>query len=156
MLTVTIALLLPTLFLKFANYSILSVSCYSKEMGAAYRVELRERALAAIDKGMSKWEVHKTFKISRSTIDDWLNLREEKGTIVAQTDYKRGPKPAIADTAETESFFEEHKHKTLAQLCALWFQKTGKRVSDVTMSKTLRRLGYSRKKRATVIKNEMN
>ena len=69
--------------------------------------------------------------------------------------YRRGPKPAIADTAEHQAFFEEHAHKTLAQLCKLWFAKTGQRVSDVTMSKTLKRLGYTRKKRAPFTKNEM-
>lgn len=120
----------------------------------AYSVDLRERALAAIDRGMSKWEVHKTFKVSRTTLDDWLKLREETGSL-ADRKYRHGPKPAIADTAENQAFFDEHEHKTLAQLCDLWFKKTGQRVSDVTMSKTLKRLGYTRKKRATVTKNEM-
>ena len=124
-------------------------------MGAAYPIELRERALAAIDGGMTKWEAHKTFKVSRTTLDDWLQLREERGSLKAIS-YRRGPEPAIADNEENRSFFEKHQHKTLAQLCDLWFKKTGQRVSDVTISKTLKRFAYTRKKRRTVIKNEMS
>ena len=120
----------------------------------AYSVDLRERALAAIDSGMSKWEAHKTFKVSRTTLDDWLQLREESGSLEPIA-YRRGPKPTIADTAEHQAFFDKHEHKTLAQLCDIWFKKTGHRVSDVSMSKTLKRLGYTRKKRAIVTKNEM-
>ncbi len=121
----------------------------------SYGIDLRERALGAIDRGMSKWEVHKTFQISRTSLDDWLKLRETTGKL-NDASYCHGPKPTIAQTVENQAFFEEHEHKTLAQLCDLWFNKTGERVSDVTMSKTLKRLGYTRKKSPTVIKSEMN
>lgn len=124
-------------------------------MGSAYPIELRERALAAIDAGMSKWEAHQTFKVSRSTLDDWLKLRKRNGSL-EPVKYRRGPKPVIINSKENDLFFEEHQHKTLAQLCELWFKKTGQRVSDVTMSKTLKRFGYTRKKRAIDIKSEMS
>jgi len=124
-------------------------------MGAAYPIELRERALSAIDSGMRKWKVHKTFKVSRTTLDDWLKLREEKASL-EPVSYRRGPKPVIADTQENQAFFEKHAHKTLAQLCDLWLKERGTRVSDVTMSKALKRFGYTRKKRATFIKKEMS
>ena len=114
----------------------------------AYPVELRERAVAAIDSGMSKWQVHKTFKVSRSTLDDWLRLREETGSLEA-VPYQHGPAPAIAEGERARAFFDMHRYKTLAQLCELWLARTGQQVSDVTMSKTLKRLGYTRKKRAT-------
>ena len=119
----------------------------------AYPVELRERAVAAIDSGMSKWAVHKLFKVSRSTLDDWLRLRDETGSLEA-VPYQHGPEPAIADDEQTRDFFDEHRYKTLAQLCKLWLEQTGQSVSDVTMSKTLKRLGYTRKKRATSTENE--
>jgi transposase len=121
----------------------------------SYGIELRERALAAIDNGMSKWEVHKSFQISRTTLDDWINLKEKTGSL-KDSEYRHGPKPAIDDSDQTDKFFEAHSHKTLAQLCDLWFEETGQHVSDVSMSKTLNRLGYTRKKRVIVIKNEMN
>lgn len=119
-----------------------------------YSVDLREAALAALDNGMTKWEVHKTFKVSRTSLDDWLRLREKTGKL-EDIKYRHGPKAAIANTSENHAFFEKHKHKTLAQLCDLWFEKSGKRLSDVTLSRTLKRFGYTRKKRVTSIKNEM-
>jgi len=113
----------------------------------SYPIELRERVLEAIENGMSKWEAHQIFKVSRSTIDDWLKLREETGSLAANTDYKRGPKRAIEDTEENRKFFEKHRHKTLEEMRKAWFEATGEWLSDVTMSKTLKRFGYTRKKR---------
>jgi transposase len=84
-----------------------------------------------------------------------LQLRETTGQ-VKDLDYRHGPKPMIADTLKNHKFFEEHKDKTLMQLCDLWFEKTGQRMTTVSMSRSLKRLGYTRKKRAIVIKNEMN
>lgn len=125
-------------------------------MGSPYPIELRERAIAALDSGMSKWQVHKTFNISRSTLDHWLKRREATGSLAASTAYRRGPEPAIDDREATREFIEAHKEQTLAQMCEAWQAQTGQRVSDVTMSHTLKRLGYSRKKRVTVTTNEIS
>jgi len=54
---------------------------YTKGMGKAYSVDLRLRVLAAIDSGVSKMQVHQSFQISRSTIDDWLRRSEEQGDL---------------------------------------------------------------------------
>lgn len=119
-------------------------------MGAPYPTELRERALAALDEGMSKWQVHKVFKISRPALDAWLKRRQETGSFQAITSYRRGPAPAIEDNEASRRFLEAHQHQTLAQMCQAWQAQTGQQLSDVTMSKTLRRLGYNcrRKQRA--------
>lgn len=125
-------------------------------MGAPYGIELRERVLEAIDEGMSKWQAHKTFKISRSTIDDWLKLREETSSLVAKTNYRRGPKPAIEDTEKSRVFFEKHQFKTLSELSDAWFEETGQRLCIDTMSVTLKRFGYTRKKRAIFTQKVMS
>jgi len=97
-------------------------------MGAPYTIELRKRVVEAIDEGMSKWQAHQTFKVSRSTIDDWLKLREETSSLAANKSYRRGPKPAIEDSKASRAFFEKHKFKTLAELSDAWFEETGKRL----------------------------
>ncbi len=122
-------------------------------MGAPYSQDLRLRVLAALDEGLSKWQVHQRFKVSRSTIDDWLKLRAETGEVAAKTNYHRGPLAAIEDCLEVRAFIEAHKNSTLAQLAKVWFNERGQRLSTVTFSNTLKRLGYSRKKRATSTKN---
>ncbi len=104
------------------------------------------RVLAALDKGMSKTKVHQQFKVSRSTVDDWLRLRTETGKLKATTDYLRGPAPALADSSELRAFIEEYKGNTLGELADAWYKVQGQRLSTVTFSKTLERLGYTRKK----------
>lgn len=74
--------------------------------------------VVAVDGGMSKWGVHQTFGVSRTTIDDWLKLRAETGGVKAKTDYYRGRAPMVADTRELRAFLVAHEGKTLAQLAA--------------------------------------
>lgn len=122
-------------------------------MGAPYSEDLRQRVLAALDGDMSKWGVHQTFGVSRSTIDDWLKLRAETGGVKAKTDYYRGQAPMVADTPELRAFLAAHGGKTLAQLVAAWEAEQGQRVSVKTFHKTLQRLRYTSKKSATATAN---
>ncbi len=66
-------------------------------MGKPYSQDLRVRVLAAIDSGMSKMAVHTTFRISRSTINDWLALRAAQGHLRPRVPVQRGLHPSIAD-----------------------------------------------------------
>jgi transposase len=122
-------------------------------MGAPYSEDLRTRVLAAVDGGMSKWEVHQTFGVSRSTIDDWLKLRTETGGVKAKTEYYRGRAPMLPDSPELRTFLEAHQGSTLAQLAHAWQEQSGQQVSVKTFYKTLQRIGYTRKKSATGTKN---
>ena len=118
-------------------------------MGAPYSEDLRKRVLAAVDSGLSKWRVHQVFGVSRSTIDDWLKLRTETGSVKAKTRYNRGRAPLVADTPELRTFLAAHEGKTLAQLALAWEAEQGQQVSVKTFHKTLQRSGYTRKKNAT-------
>lgn len=122
-------------------------------MGAPYSQDLRMRVLAELDKGISKTKVHEQFKVSRSTVDDWLKLRAETGKAEATTDYRHGPAPALGDSLELRVFIEQHKGNMLDHLAEAWFKAQGQRLSVVTFFKTLKRLGYSRKKRAISTEN---
>ena len=123
-------------------------------MGAPYSQDLRLRVLCAIDGGMSKMAAHKTFNISRSTLDDWLRLREQTGRVQANTTYRRGPAPALSDTPAVRSFVQKHQHSTLEQMALAWQQQSQQQLSCMTFSSTLRRLGYTRKKRPISTKND--
>lgn len=122
-------------------------------MGAPYSEDLRLRVLAAIDEGLSKWRVHRTFKVSRSTIDDWLKLRVTTGSVRAKTAYYRGRRPALNDSPELRAFIEAHCHSTLGEMVAAWKHEKGKRLGVTTFHKTLKRLGYTRKKRVTATRS---
>ncbi len=104
-------------------------------MGAPYSEDLRLRVLAAVDGGLSKTQVYRTFGVSRSTIDDWLKLRAETGGVEANTHYYRGRRPMLSDTSELRAFMEKHQGSTLAQLSAAWKQEQGQQVSVKTFHK---------------------
>ena len=76
-------------------------------MGKAYSVDLRLRVLSALDGGMSKLCAHHTFQVSRTTIDDWLRLREETGSLAVKAPLPSGG-PAIRDLVAFEEFATRH------------------------------------------------
>ena len=112
-----------------------------------YSEDLRLRVLAAIDAGMSKMTAHKTFRVSRSTIDDWFKLREQTGSVKANTTYRRGKAPTIHDLPAFEEFARRHSGCTLGQLAHAWEEESGVKLSLKPISQTLRRIGWTRKKR---------
>ena len=115
-------------------------------MGKAYSEDLRLRVLKAIDGGMSKMTAHQTFGVSRSTIDDWIALRERTGSVAANTTYRRGKAPCVSEE-ELRAFAEEHIGCTLAQMALAWHEQTGQTKSQKFFSRGLRRIGWTRKKR---------
>jgi transposase len=123
-------------------------------MGSPYSQDLRLRVLAALDSGMTKMAAHQTFKVSRSTIDDWLKLRATTGSVQAITQYQRGSGPAIKDLKAFRRFAQRNKSAKLAQMAEFWEQETGQKLSINTFSVTLRRIGWTRKKGASSIWSE--
>ena len=116
-------------------------------MGKVYSEDLRLCVLAAIDGGMSKMTAHKTFGVSRSTIDDWFTLRERTGSVQPNTSYRRGKVPTINDLAAFESFAGRHSGCTLEQMAVAWEGETGHKLTLMPFSIALRRIAWTRKKR---------
>ena len=116
-------------------------------MSSPYSQDLRLRVLASLDGGMSKMAAHRTFRVSRSTIDDWLRLREQTGSVTPNTTYRRGTPPAIADLEAFTRFARRHSGSTLSQMAQAWHEETGQKLSINTFSLALGRIGWTRKKR---------
>ena len=114
-------------------------------MGKSYSVDLRLCVLGAIDGGLSKMQAHETFNISRSTIDDWLTLREQTGKV--QVIAKRAGKKGLHKNEAFEGFIVQHPHSTLEQMRVAWYQERKQNVSLMSFSRALRAMGYTRKKR---------
>ncbi len=120
-------------------------------MPSPYSDDLRQKVLDAIDNGYRKSHVSRLFNISRNTIDLWLKRRAETGSVSAIRDYRRGPQGKIADLEEFRAFATEHGHLTQKGMAAQW----GEPISDHAISKALRRIGFTRKKRVMAIKSAM-
>ena len=87
--------------------------------------------------------------MSRSTIDDWLKLREQTGSLQANTSYGRGPAPAINDLAVFAEFAGRHSSCTLAQMAVAWETQSGRKLTLMPFPDALRRIGckgWTRKK----------
>ena len=110
--------------------------------------------MRALDSGQSKMSVHRQFGVSRPTVDRWLALRAEQGHVRPKTPLRRGKAPAIADMEAFALFAHRHRFATLQQMVNAWQQETGVLLSRNTFSVALRRLGWTRKKRASSTKNE--
>src|SRR3954469_591318 len=58
----------------------------------AYSMDLRERVVAAIDRGMTQEQAAVTFGVSVNTVGRYLARRRNTGSL-APTAYRRGPRP---------------------------------------------------------------
>lgn len=57
-------------------------------MPAAYSDALREKVVAALDRGERKSHVSQMFNLSRDTIDRWLQRRQTTGSVKAAQGYQ--------------------------------------------------------------------
>ena len=115
-----------------------------------YSKDLRVRAVAAVERGMSRREVVQTFSVSLTTLKRWLKMRRAgKGL---SPGVSTGRRRRILATPEEKKVLwrqlEENDDATLERHCELWERKTGVAVSVSTMSRAIReKLGWSYKKR---------
>jgi transposase len=113
----------------------------------AYSKDLRLKALAAIDRGMSRKEVSRTFGLSASTLKRYLKLRRETGGVEARAI----PGPPARKRAFLEELLPAQVSRnpdlTLSEHCELLEDEHNVEVSTATVSRALQRLGLPLKKR---------
>jgi transposase len=125
---------------------------YTWLMGKCYSEDFRLRVLARLDSGQSKMAAHRIFGVSRSTLDDWLRLRDEQGH-VRDKPHVPGRRGALSDPEVFGEFASRHQGATLGQMAAAWHQEKGQSLSINTFSLALQALGWTRKKRVSFIKS---
>ena len=114
----------------------------------AYSLDLRTRVLAAIDGGMSRADAVRTFQVSLGSIKRWLRLRQTSGALVPRS--RKGKTATITDAQfPTLRFQLDHcPDASLAEHAARWNADHATTLSSWTLGRAIRRLGWSRKKRA--------
>ena len=108
-------------------------------------MDLRDRVVGACDSGeWTREEIAEEFGVSTSWIRRLLQRRRETGEYRPKQG-ERGRKPVYSGQAleRLDRLVEEQPDATLHELR----DRTGAACSLVTMSNTLKRLGYRRKKR---------
>lgn len=117
-------------------------------MAKPYSNDLREKALAALENKQVK-EVSETFGVHRDTLRRWKNQFKATGSCEAKQGYQDGYGHKISDWEAFCEFAETHGDKTQAQMAQSWPSK----ISQQTMSRALKTIGFTRKKRRTRTKN---
>jgi transposase len=105
------------------------------------------RLLQAVDEGTSRGQIIKLFHVSRATIKRYLKQRRETGNVQPRVIPGRTPKKGAALQTEVHKLLQERSDARLADYCQMWERRSGITVSPATMSRALRRAGYTRKKR---------
>jgi transposase len=113
----------------------------------AYSEDLRERVVAAVERGTRRSEVVETFAVSLPTLKRWVKQRRETGALAPRR--IPGP-PALKRDALLEALparLAEHADATLQDHCSWWEERAKGPVSTATMSRAITALGWTRKKR---------
>jgi transposase len=113
----------------------------------AYSPDLRAKILAAVDHGMSKREAARVFGVGLATIKRYAALRRTTGSLDPTPHPGRPPRIRSAQQKEAlRAQLLAHPDAYLDELCALWEAQTGVHLSASAMSRTISRLGFTRKK----------
>jgi transposase len=113
----------------------------------AYSLDLRGRIVRAVDQGYARTEIIKLFGVSRATIKRYLKQRREIGHLHRKPIPGRPSKKSVPLQTGLLAQLEAHPDATLEMHCHLWEQTSGAPVSTSTMSRAIRRVGWTRKKK---------
>lgn len=116
----------------------------------AYSEDLRRKIAEAVQRGMGQSEAARSFGVSLSSVKRYVEALRKGGSLSPKK--HPGSKPKVDERGRRllESDVEERPTLSLLERCRFLEQSTGVRVSESTMSRVLRRLGFSRKKGAWV------
>ena len=114
----------------------------------ALSLDLRQRLVAAYEAGEgTQAQIAQRFKVGQATVERLIRLQRETGAL-APRPHRSGPVPRIteADRAEVLATFEREPDLRQQDL-AERFAAAGRPASQSSVSRALRRLGITRKKR---------
>jgi transposase len=112
----------------------------------AYSEDLRKKIVEALGRGASKGEAARAFGISHSSVKRYAKLADEGRPLAPRR--RPGLKPKLDGAARRlllEEDLEERPAATLRQRREFLRRVAGVSVSESTLSRALRRLGWSRK-----------
>jgi transposase len=111
-----------------------------------YSEDLRKKIVEALRRGMTKSEAARTFGVSRSSVKRYAKLADEGRSLAPKK--RPGSKPKMDERTRKllEADLQERPAATLSERGEFLRRVAGVSVSDSTVSRMVRRLGWSRKK----------
>ena len=121
-------------------------------MPKPYSYDLRQRVVEAIElDGMKKSEAVQVFQVSRNTIYLWLAKKASTGDYQAKPNEPKGNGHKVTDWERFREFVRVNGDKTQEEMAKLWEAP----ISDRTISRALKKIGFSRKKKLMATEKEM-
>jgi transposase len=113
---------------------------------SAYSLDLREKIVESVKKGVPKAETARRFGVDRATVKRYCKQLDERGTLEPRKAPGRVPKLDEKATKLLLGDLRERPWATHSQRAEFLFATCGVRVSEATVCRTLGRLSHSRKK----------
>jgi transposase len=113
---------------------------------SAYSLDLREKIVESVKKGVPKAETARRFGVDRATVKRYCKQLDERGTLEPGKAPGRAPKLDQKARKLLVEDLEVRPWATHAQRAEFLFAVCAVRVSEATVCRTLRRLSHSRKK----------
>jgi transposase len=111
----------------------------------AYSEDLRTKILEAVDRGMPKSEAAKTFGVSRSSVKRYAAARREGRPLAPRKHPGSKPKLDQRTRKILQADVEDRPAITLKERCRFLKEMVGVSVSESTLSRLLRKMGFSPK-----------
>ena len=111
-------------------------------MPAPYSYDLRKKAVNAYHRGEKKIAICQLMKISRNTLDLWLERERETGDFQAYANRPARENRKIPDLERFKQFVQQNQDKTQQQMADLW----GENLTQQNVSDGIKKLGITRKK----------
>ncbi len=108
----------------------------------AYSEDLRAKILEALDRGMPKSEAARAFGVSRSSVKRYAAARREGRPLTPKKHPGSKPKLDKRATKLLEADVEERPAITLKDRCRFLEEIVGVSVSESTLSRLLRKMGF--------------
>jgi transposase len=113
---------------------------------ATYSLDLRERVINAISKGMRPTIAAKTFDVSRRVIYKWKDLLEKTNSLKPKSGFQKGHSHKITNREEFRAFVEKNGNLTVKMMIVEWAKLKNQIVSESTMERALKKIGFTSKK----------
>jgi len=122
----------------------------------AYSVDLREKIVAAVRRGMSKAQVALTFGVGDTSVKRYVKLAEEGKPLTPGKASGKQSKLGESGMRLLEEDLRARPTVSHRRRAEYLFKLVGVKVSESTICRAIKRLGYTRKKGRWVLVREMS
>jgi transposase len=111
----------------------------------AYSIDVKERLVGALAEGQPMREVARRFGVAATTVK-WAVVQQRETGSLARKPIPGGPRRIGPDQeAVLLARMEVARDATVLEHCAWWAERFGQQLSEATMWRAIRRLGWTKR-----------